>query len=131
MLERIAGGKLFDDKRYRYKKLKEWLWVQSKSTVILTFDELEKIIGYRLPDKSKTKLWWTGQWTGGVYAAAYDTGYAVHKVDFTAGTVIFRRDERAAASVKIPDVFLQGKVPADAATEIAVFLEYIRKKYGI
>lgn len=52
------------------------------------------------------------------------------KVNLGRRTVTFHRSNSDAATVRIPEVFLKGKIPADAATELERFFEYIRKKYG-
>ena len=131
LLEQIADGDTYSGSNYRFEKLKSYLWEQTRATVILNFSEIEQIIGYKLPAHSKVRSWWYRQWAGGIYHVGSDTGYLLVNVDFYAEKAIFKRDENACATVAIPRVFLRGKVPVDAATEIAVFLEYIRKKYGI
>jgi hypothetical protein len=131
LLDKLAANEVRVKDNYKFDALKEYLWRQTKPTVTLKFAELEVILGFKMPPQSSVSLqWWRRRWPNGISEAGYDTGYIVHRVDFRKKSVSFRRDNSMAATLKIPDVFLRGKIPADAATELTSFFEYVRNKYG-
>ena len=75
----------------KYDKLTEWL---QNSTIVLTFAEVEKIIGDKLPDAaSKYRPWWGNERgkDSRQCASWLDAGWEVGKVDLKARMVLFRR----------------------------------------
>ncbi len=75
----------------KYDKLTDWL---RNPTVVLTFDEIEKIIEDKLPDAAlKYRPWW-GNEKGAESRqcrAWLDAGWEVGKVDLKGKLVLFRR----------------------------------------
>jgi hypothetical protein len=84
--EIAAKGEMMD----KYAKLTEWL----RRPIVLTFDEIEKIIGEKLPDAAlKYRPWW-GNEKGAKSRqckAWLDAGWEVGKVDLKSKMVLFRR----------------------------------------
>jgi len=77
----------------KYGKLTEWL---RNPTVVLTFDEIEKIIGDKLPDAAfKYRPWW-GNEKGKESRQCnswLSAGWEVGKVDLKAKMVLFRKTQ--------------------------------------
>ena len=75
----------------KYEKLTEWL---KNPTIVLTFAEIENIIGDRLPDAAlKHRAWW-GNEKGAESRqckAWLDAGWEVGNVDLNAKMVLFRK----------------------------------------
>jgi hypothetical protein len=88
------------------------------------------MIGFKLTASSESIYWWRHKWSNSIHNASNDTGYVLKRINKKRRTATFVRDDNKAASVKIPDAFLRGKLPADAATELTNFFEYLRNKYG-
>jgi len=130
LLENIAKKEIYLKKSFKFDALKEYLWMQSKHSVTLSFRQIVNIVGL-LPPASSNLEWWHKHWPGSMRQAGYESGYLPMRVNLNRRTVTFQRSNSDASTVRIPEVFLKGKVPADAATELERFFEYVRKKYGI
>ncbi len=77
----------------KYDKLTEWL---KNSTLVLTFDEIEKIIEDKLPDAAlKYRPWWGNEKGDGSRQCRswMDAGWEVGKVDLKSKMVLFRRTQ--------------------------------------
>jgi hypothetical protein len=77
----------------KYEKLTEWL---KNPTVVLTFAEIEKIIGDKLPDAAANyRPWWGNEKDAKSRQcrAWLDAGWEVGKVDLNAKLVLFRRTQ--------------------------------------
>lgn len=75
----------------KYEKLTEWL---KNPTVVLTFSEIEKIIGDHLPDSAVNYRPWWGNEKGAESRqcrAWLDAGWEVGHVDLKAKMVLFRK----------------------------------------
>ena len=75
----------------KYEKLTEWL---RNRTVVLTFDEIEKIIGDKLPPAAlKYRPWWGNEKGKESRQSSYwlNAGWEVGRVDLKARMVLFRR----------------------------------------
>ena len=153
LMEEI-GNKLkmaYSDKQNRFAPLKDFLWTQIKPSLTLKFVEIEAMLGLKIPEPSgpnstapitttsnttppniaaPIKTVWKRRWNDGINNACYEAGYEIHHVNYSGRTITFKRIGEKAATLKIPDVFLKGKVPADAATELMDTFRYIREKYG-
>lgn len=84
--------------RGKYAKLYEFLKQQPGSEISLTFSELERILGFELPDSAFLyRPWWANQDKSGhsqamAWAAA---GWKTSQVDLEAERLLFLRDDRA------------------------------------
>jgi len=130
LLERISEGKERSSIDYRFEALKEYLWMQSKASVTLKYNEIEEILGFSLPPQANNTAWWWQRPGHALIHAGNSVGYTMRYVNPKRRTVTFARGE-AATALKIPEAFQKGKIPADAATELTAFFEYICNKYGV
>jgi len=78
----------------KYAPLGRHLASQGEPEVIMTFSEVEKILGSSLPPSARTyRAWWANERSGShVQREAWiGSGYEVDQVDFLRERVTFRR----------------------------------------
>ena len=77
----------------KYDRLKNWLRECGRPQVTLAFAELEKILGFELPESAlKYDSWWANSTTGGSQIRAWrDAGWRVEEIDRRGRRVVFRR----------------------------------------
>lgn len=77
----------------RYLQLADFLRRQNVEMVLLSFSEVERILGSKLPASAKgLRAWWANDVTHAQAKHGWmKAGYGVEKVDFEAGVVSFRR----------------------------------------
>ena len=78
----------------KYEPLAESLRRQRSDSWTASFDEIEKILGFRLPDSARNyREWWANQRGGGHSQKRgwQDAGWQVWKVDLAEERVVFRR----------------------------------------
>ena len=80
----------------------------SRDSVTLTFRDLEKIIGARLPPSAtKHRAWWANQETGSPAPHWKSAGFKVGKVDQKQAVVVFCREETARPSYTTEERLLE------------------------
>lgn len=110
----------------KYEPLTQFLRANRTSEIPMSFAEIEKIVGFRLPLKSSGhRAWWSNNPSNSVMTKAWlAAGYVTERVDMGSGRLVFRRS----ASPKDP--------PTPAATPMVRpngdpdFLERIRARLG-
>lgn len=77
----------------KYGALGDYLKRQHRDLVPMTFGEIEKIIGARLPASARThRPWWGNNPTNHVNAKVWlEAGYESEQVDMTARKLVFRK----------------------------------------
>lgn len=77
----------------RYDPLKRFLSQQSGDQVAMTFDELERIIGAKLPSSAlEGNAWWSNNPTNHAQALAWlNAGFETCNVDRAGRKLVFRR----------------------------------------
>jgi DNA-binding XRE family transcriptional regulator len=77
----------------KYQPLLEYLTRLDDVEVVLTFTEIETIMGEPLPESARQKrAWWSNRSKGALQAKAWmNAGYLVEDLDFEAGQVVFRK----------------------------------------
>ncbi len=77
----------------KYDPLKAFLGKQRAAEVPLTFQEIEKITGVKLPPKAQHhRAWWSNNPSNNVMTKAWlEAGYESAQVDLSARKLIFRR----------------------------------------
>jgi hypothetical protein len=101
---------MLEDAVAKYDPLREFLQRQSKSRVPMTFREIERIIGAKLPPTAwRERPWWSNSPTNSVMTKAWlAAGFKSEQVDMTEGKLVFRRvdgaqpDDRGAAPAEGP-----------------------------
>jgi hypothetical protein len=79
----------------KYAPLKRHLESQKGSELPMTFAEIEKVLGFTLPDSARShQPWWSNHVGSHVNAAAWrDAGWKTSRVDLAGERVTFVRDE--------------------------------------
>lgn len=77
----------------KYAPLEDFLEGSKKSEVPMNFEEIEKLIGGKLPVSSKKyHAWWSNESTTHVQSVAWkNAGYKTAEVDLEGETLVFRR----------------------------------------
>src|SRR5690349_401151 len=76
----------------KYEPLGEHLKKQGKELVPMTFAEIERITGLKLPPSSRYRAWWSNNGRNSVMTKVWlDAGYESEQVDMTKRKLVFRR----------------------------------------
>lgn len=77
----------------KYEPLIEFLKRTSQSELPITFDEIEKVIGRKLPGSANNhRAWWSNNSTNSVMTKAWlEAGWKSEQVDMAARKLVFRR----------------------------------------
>jgi hypothetical protein len=76
----------------KYEPLGEFLRKQRATLVPLSFAEIERIIGSKLPSSQKYPAWWSNSTTNNVMTQVWlDAGFETEQVDVNRKRVVFRR----------------------------------------
>lgn len=77
----------------KYRPLASFLKTQGTQAVPLTFREMEKILGFKLPPSAyRHRPWWANEAAGHVHAKAWlEAGYETAQVDMDGKKLVFRR----------------------------------------
>jgi hypothetical protein len=77
----------------KYDPLSEFLRGQRTNRVELTFADIERIVGFRLPRSSRDhRAWWSNNPTNSVMTKAWlDAGFESEQVDMEGRKLVFRR----------------------------------------
>jgi hypothetical protein len=89
----------------KYRALGEYLKHQRRDAVPMTFGEIEKVIGAKLPASAhKHRPWWSNNVNNHVNAKVWlAAGFESEQVDIPARKLVFRRVHKA----KAPDAAIQ------------------------
>lgn len=99
----------------KYEPLGAFLRGQRSQEVRLTFNEIEKITGAKLPPKAQHhRAWWSNNASNNVMTKVWlEAGYESSQVDVTARKLVFRRvakaPDRALSSTLAPAVAKKGE----------------------
>lgn len=78
---------------HKYEPLTEFLRRQSSAVVRMSFDEIERVIGAKLPPSAvHHRAWWSNNAQNNVMTKAWkDAGFESEEVDMKGRRVVFRR----------------------------------------
>lgn len=98
-----AGGK--------YQPLTAFLRRQSTDVKAMSFEDVERVIGQKLPDSARRhRAWWSNNPQNSVMTQAWlDAGFESEQVDMTRRRVVFRRIRRPSLDARQ----LAGSRPTD------------------
>lgn len=129
----------------KYEPLGEYLKKQGKDLVPLTFAEIERIVGAKLPASSKYRAWWSNNDFNSVMTKVWlDAGYESEQVDMAKRRLLFRRVRKPKASAPRSEEatpihpaygFLRGLVRITPGTDLTQpadpeLADYLDAKYG-
>jgi len=77
----------------KYTPLKEFLRSQSSNAIEMSFSEIERVIGSKLPPKAQQyRAWWSNNASNNVMTKAWlEAGFRSERVDMQAKKLLFRR----------------------------------------
>jgi hypothetical protein len=77
----------------KYESLGRYLREQHQSEIALSFSEIERILGEKLPPSAyKHRPWWSNNSANSVITKEWlDAGYRTQQVDMTAKKLVFKR----------------------------------------
>jgi predicted nucleic acid-binding Zn ribbon protein len=76
----------------KYEPLGDYLRKQRASHVPMTFAEIERIIGAKLPSSQKYPAWWSNNTSNNVMTQVWlDAGFQTEQVDVANRKLVFRR----------------------------------------
>ena len=119
-------------KKWKFRALEDYFAEINTTPITLTFNELEKILGFKLCDSAyKYSAYWYQSGKNKISNAWEKQNYEILKLDLENKKVIFRRTINKCSKLEIPRVFLTNKIPDGAKYELEEFFTYITKKYGL
>jgi hypothetical protein len=86
----------------KYTPLGEFLRAQRGHEVPMTFDDIERLTGTKLPASARYRAWWSNNSSNSVLTKVWlDAGFESAQVDMAARKLVFRRTRGAGASKQI------------------------------
>jgi hypothetical protein len=87
----------------KYEPLGDFLRKSARTELPMSFEEIETVIGARLPPKAKDqRAWWSNNPSNNVMTKVWlDAGYRTERVDLTARRLVFRREGPSPASPRL------------------------------
>ncbi len=83
----------------KYAPIRQFLERRSAETVPMTFAEIERVLGFKLPRSKEYPAWWSNNPKNNVMTNEWlAAGYRTEQVDVESGRLVFRR------STQPPDV---------------------------
>ncbi len=92
----------------KYRPLFDYLRFNEQDKVLITFEEIEAILGKALPNSAKTThAWWSNRSKGGLQAESWmDAGYRVVDFDISGKYVVFQKSNLNYNVVRRADIIL-------------------------
>jgi hypothetical protein len=76
----------------KYEPLGEYLRKQRRDAVPMTFAEIERIVGVKLPKSQRYPAWWSNNpWNNVMTQVWLDAGFQTEQVDVGGRKLVFRR----------------------------------------
>jgi hypothetical protein len=76
----------------KYEPLGEYLRKQDVARVPMTFAEIERIVGTKLPKSQRYPAWWSNNpWNNVMTQVWLDAGFETEQVDIKNGKLVFRK----------------------------------------
>ena len=118
---------------WKYMKLYEFFAESTKPRIMLTFKQIEEILGFELSDSVKTtsQSWYPRKFMHKMADAWILQGYKLERLYMKQQKALFVAQFEDAELINIPPEILDRKVPINAKHEIEHFLQSIIKKYGL
>jgi RNA-directed DNA polymerase len=113
----------------KFSTLSAYFQQQTNAMFTLLFDDFVDILNKPLcKTASKFSGYWYLKGRGKISDAWRLNGYKIKKLELSSKRITFVR-VGGDLPVKIPEVFLRGRVPPNAKAELEIFFDYLLKKY--
>ena len=123
---------MFKPRTWKYLPLTDYFERLEKSSVTLSFDDIERILGSKLPKSANSSAFWYRKEKYWNIARTWNSGgYRIRHLDLEKRRVTFSRFVEGTSHLEIPTVLTDRKLPDNAVFELEAFFEYIIKKYGL
>ena len=88
----------------KYSPLSAYLREQPFAEIPMTFAEIERVIGAKLPEKSQAhRAWWSNNPSNSVMTKAWlDAGYRTERVDMAGRKLVFKRISSTPSQLPTP-----------------------------
>ncbi len=84
----------------KYAPLRSFLQKRGTDVVPMTFAEIERVLGFRLPNSKNYPAWWSNNPTNNVMTSEWlAAGYKTEQVDIEKGRLVFRKSADNVAPV--------------------------------
>ena len=124
--------KISKQKTWKYRPLTEYFEGLEKYSVTLDIDEIEEILGFKLPKASRfSSFWYRKENYRSIASTWTSAGYAIRRLDLDRRRITFCKFEEGVGRLEIPSELTEKKLPDDAIFELESFFEYVIKKYGL
>lgn len=85
----------------KYDLLGAYLQEQGKEHIPMSFSEIERIIGFKLPKSQTHQAWWSNSTSNNVMTQVWlDAGYRTEQVDVAGRKLVFRRIANTATAMQ-------------------------------
>lgn len=130
LLQLEAGTNPRERKFYR---LDAYFRKCTKKNVLITFEEIEEIMGEKLGVGSRDKRFWQRTGFMCISQCWLENGYAINRLHVDDGVILFARMPGTKTNVRmeIPEAITGGNLPVDAKYELENYFRYIIRKYGL
>ena len=79
----------------KYEPLGQFLRKQKRTRIPMTFAEIERIVGIKLPASKKSRAFWSNNPDNNVMTKEWiKAGFATETVDIKAGSLVFKRSAK-------------------------------------
>lgn len=86
----------------KYDRLGTYLRAQAREHVPMTFADIERVVGTKLPVSQRYQAWWSNNTSNNVMTRIWlDAGYRTEQVDTAAKKLVFRRISKSQPSREV------------------------------
>lgn len=130
-IENLLNNFRGNQRRQKFSKLHEYFLTETRYTFTLHFKEISKIAEINLCKSAYTSNgYWLQNSYGTIGYSWSSNGYKIKKLDIKKEKISFVRDKKY-MPISIPEIFMNGRIPENAKTELENFFDYIIKKYAL
>jgi hypothetical protein len=98
----------------KYHPLRDFLETRGGETVPMTFAEIERVLGFKLPRSQTIRAWWSNNPSNNVMTKEWlAAGYKTESVDLEGRKLVFRRVKRLAGQAATPKAGAVGDSAAE------------------
>ena len=115
----------------KFLPLAEYFRKCTRSSLTLTFDEIEKILGQPLGRAQYQRTYWHRTGFMCISQSWLEHGYEIKKLEIDHRRISFVQTQKGTSALKIPEVFLTQRIPNEAKFELENYFVHIKKKYGL